>query len=493
MIATNVSSQVPSEIFCPPAQIWVLGETTTFKVTAAVTIVMCPVTILLNVLVIIAVKLRSELKKNKSNVLFASMAIADVLVGAVSMPLTITLDVLVLVKFLSSPGTFCSIAFVNDVVLYIGSCSSVYHLTVIAWERYVAIRKWMDYKVIVTRERVKKYAIIAWILAVLAPIPPSIMKIVDVHYKYVLVIDIVCVIPGAACMILLGYFYIQVYLGVRGREIEKIREVRSLIKAKGAKNVAKRTAMLTAVVLISFVPSLVFLLFGEVFPALRRSSFFRWSMMLAQLHPLLNPVLYCYRNPRFRAAMLEMLKMKKPSPRAQRNIRRNGSVQSLEDVPQIERVLRSYNSLTNLRGTAPQRSEGDVVRQRRMSAPSHHASHRVISVDIHQPKIPKTEPRIQVESGATKKAGSQSCLEDTSDQPQASRLQNSPQPQAGSSVQPVQESRCNGRETIRSKSLDEHALVGVIDSQHKRQTGDNAKTEVITTNIVKTQGDDVSL
>ena len=232
-LAASASSQVLSELFCPPIHIWVLSDTTSFKITAATTISICPVTILLNILVIVAVKRKRDLQNNNSNTLLASMAVADVLVGAISMPLTIISDVLVLVKFLNA-GVFCEIVFVNDMVLYIGSCSSVYHLTVIAWERYVAIRKWANYKVIVTRGRVKKFARIAWLFAVLVPIPPSIMKIAGVEYKYLLVVDIVCVLPGIVCMTLIGYFYIQVYLGVRKWETEKISNVCSLIKAKAA-------------------------------------------------------------------------------------------------------------------------------------------------------------------------------------------------------------------------------------------------------------------
>jgi len=399
-LAASAASQVLSELFCPPIQVWVISDTTLFKITAATTIVICPVTILLNILVILSVKKRRDLRKNNSNILMASMAVANVLVGAVSMPLTITSDVLVLAKFLNA-GVFCGIAFVSDMVLYIGSCSSVYHLTVIAWERYVAIRKWADYKVIVTRGRVKKFARIAWLLAALVPITPSIMKIADVDYKYLLAVDIACVLPGTVCMALIGYLYLQVYLGVRKWEIEKIREIRCLIRTKLATKCAKTTAMLTAVLLIAFIPSLAFLLFGEIFHALRRSSFFRWSMMLAQLYSLFNPILYCYRDRRFRDAFLQMLKMKKPAASAQRKNRRIGSAQTLENLQSPYVVPRSRSkTLANLASNDVGTADGQVRRERCMSVPT--PSTNETTVNVHQPKITITPaPGIQVESGAT--------------------------------------------------------------------------------------------
>ena len=455
-LAASASSQVLSELFCPPIQVWDLSDETLFKITAATTIIICPVTILLNILVILSVKKRRDLRKNNSNILIASMAVAGVLVGAVSMPLTIISDVFVLVKVLNA-GVFCGIAFVNDMLLYIGSCSSVYHLTVIAWERYVAIRKWADYNVIVSKGRVKKFARNSWLFAALVPIPPSIMKIADVDYKYVLAVDIACVLPGTVCIVLIGYSYLQVYLGVRKWEKEKIREVHSLIRAKLATKCAKTTAMLTAVLLIAFIPSLVFLLFGEIFPALRRSSFFRWSMMLAQLNSVFNPVLYCYRDRRFRGVFLEMLKLnmlKRLAASDESNNRRIDPAQSLDYLRRIKLVRRSRTKTmatlvsNDIRGTG-----GQVRPERCMSFPTP-STNVTIRVDVHPPKIVTAASGLQVQTGATPKEN-QSHVQAISGQRQAS-FQASSQVSLHSqvsSLQPAQGSRHHLREKIRSKSL----------------------------------------
>ena len=410
-LTTDTSSFDSPELFCPPIQTWVLSDTTLFKITAAITIIICPVTILLNVLVIIAVKRRGDLKNINSNILLGSMAVAGVLVGAVSMPLTIISDVLVLAKFLSA-GLFCGIAFVNDTVLYIGSCSSVYHLTVIAWERHVAIGEWANYKVIVTRGRVKKFARIAWLLAVLTPIPPSVMKIAGVEYKYLLFVDIACVLPGTLCLMLIIYFYVRVFLGVRNQETEKIRNFGCLVKTKLATKVAKTTAVLTVVVLISFIPSLVFLLFGEIFPALRRSSFFRWSMMLAQLNSFFNPVLYCYRDRRFRDAFLEILKLKKLAPSAQRKLNKVDFVHTLDDFQGMYRVPRSrtYSFITDRSDSDDQRPVAERARTRRTTVGTTEITSAMCF------KIITKGPGIEVERGGTAKEN-KSYLEETIDMP----------------------------------------------------------------------------
>lgn len=162
--AANDSSLASSIFFCPykPIFTWILSDKTTFYATVSFTSTACPITILLNILVITAVKKTRGLQHN-SNILLASLALADLLVGAVSIPLNISLDVLLLCKAVNYP--FCQIAFANLFVLYTAVCSSLYHLTFIAWERYVTVKRSIRYKVIVTKSRV-------WFLAFLTTTPP---------------------------------------------------------------------------------------------------------------------------------------------------------------------------------------------------------------------------------------------------------------------------------------------------------------------------------
>lgn len=82
--------------------------------------------------------------------------------------MAVGLDVLLLRKDLSH--TICGIAFAYQLV-YASACTSLYHLTVIAWERYVAVTKWMHYKALFRINRTKKLAIVAWLLALLTTTP----------------------------------------------------------------------------------------------------------------------------------------------------------------------------------------------------------------------------------------------------------------------------------------------------------------------------------
>ena len=180
-----------SVFFCPstPHLIWDLKQTISPQLAIAVTTVACPFTILLNILVIVAVKEIRELQTN-SNILITSLAVTDLLVGAVSMPLTITLDALIL-RATVSEDIICTINEISGFVLYTACSVSLFHLILIAWERYVAIVKCMEYKVIVTKGRVKRYAGIAWITALVINALYGTLGVVHVRYQVLLVVDVI--------------------------------------------------------------------------------------------------------------------------------------------------------------------------------------------------------------------------------------------------------------------------------------------------------------
>ena len=87
---TIVSSNATKSLFyCPhaPRLIWDVHDTISPWIFAAVASIISPAAVLLNALVIIAVTKRRELQK-PSNILLSSMAVTDLLVGAISIPLS---------------------------------------------------------------------------------------------------------------------------------------------------------------------------------------------------------------------------------------------------------------------------------------------------------------------------------------------------------------------------------------------------------------------
>ena len=238
---SNSSNETSSLFHCRKSSqnIWDINNTTSFKIIVAITTIACPVTTLLNLLVIIVVKTRRELK-TKSNILLSSVALADLLVGAVSMPLSITLDALVIQRVLV-PDVLCTMFFISASVLYTVCGASFFHLLLIAWERYVAMTKWTEYKTIVTTGRVNKYARVAWLLTVLMVVPLVIIEIVSVPNQIKLVVDVISSSFLFVCISLIAYFYVKAYLAVRNWNRTRIRPVNVLAKGKFESKVAHTT------------------------------------------------------------------------------------------------------------------------------------------------------------------------------------------------------------------------------------------------------------
>lgn len=173
-------------------------------VLATISWTVAPLAILLNALVIIAVTQRKELQKH-SNILFSSIALSDMLTGIASIPAVTTKT---LIAHQSSSELICAInrEAMNLEGMFV-TCS-LYNLTVVAWERFVAVRKWMDYKVIVTKRRLFKISIIAWLSAILTRLPLYITVVTsaDTKVKYIWTTILnVCVIANVVTIV---YFYI---------------------------------------------------------------------------------------------------------------------------------------------------------------------------------------------------------------------------------------------------------------------------------------------
>ena len=302
-------SELPSMYSCPhePVYTWILTETAAFYVTITTKSIASPFAVLLNLLIIVAVRNRRALQKN-SNILLSSMAVADLLVGAVSMPLTIALDILLLREKLSLK--ICKIAGANQIVLYSAVSSSFYHLTFIAWERYVAIVKWTNYKNIITKTRLKICAVVAWVLAAIAAIVVSILSVAEVDQKVIAGLSIFSASKTVLCVAIIGYCYITLYLYVRKRKNNEINQVSARANAKLEKSIAKATGTVTAALLVSYVPSIIVLFLGDAVPFLRTSSYFRWSELLIQMNSFFNPIVYCFAmNRTFRNEVLEMINL----------------------------------------------------------------------------------------------------------------------------------------------------------------------------------------
>ena len=308
---TNFSS-FRSTFYCPyaPHVSWKVGGSTFDLIIGLIKFMVAFPTILLNALIILAIKQRRELQK-PSNIMLSSMAVSDLLAGFILIPSYATIDFLSLsqVSFEYSCVLYAVTHFFRPLIF----TATMHHLTVIAWERYVAVKKWMDYKRIITNGRLKKFAITAWLSAFLPTIATFTTTVVFADRT---IMERILKVWGAvevACLFIVAFFYLNVYLEIRNRKLNGISQINVLMKAKRQESkVAKTTGLLTAAVVSSFIPVFIVRILGHVVPVLRTNELIRLNQIVAQLNSLFNPLLYCYRDHRFKNAIRDLLGMKKP-------------------------------------------------------------------------------------------------------------------------------------------------------------------------------------
>ncbi|CAH3105024.1 unnamed protein product, partial [Porites lobata] len=115
-------------------------------------------TVLSNALVIFAVATRGQLR-NESTILLACLAGADLLTGLLGQPIRIATEVQRILK----KGTFCSaLERVSTLSLIWHILATLTHLLLITTDRYIAIKKPLRYREIVTTRRVTVAVFSAW-------------------------------------------------------------------------------------------------------------------------------------------------------------------------------------------------------------------------------------------------------------------------------------------------------------------------------------------
>ena len=314
--ATVFSNANRSTFYCPrgPQLVWEVSDTISPWVVASLASIISTAAVLLNVLVIIAVKKRKELQK-LSNILLSSMAVTDLLIGGICVPLS-ALEGFFLVYQILTEQNICTLDEVTSLSTFTLTFCSLFHLALIAWERYVAIQKWRDYRVKVTKGHLKKLATIAWISATAFVLSPNLILIAVGGDENNIVQQIMFTIPAVSILCVLAlivYFYVMIYREIRKRKFNKIiPQVSQLMTMKMENRVAKTTALVTAALILSFFPVVSVAFLAEVFPIIHKMSSWRIAETLVFSNSVVNPLIYCYRDCRFRNAVLEILKIKKP-------------------------------------------------------------------------------------------------------------------------------------------------------------------------------------
>ena len=263
----------------------------------------CPVTILLNALVMVAVKTKQRLQTNP-NILLACLALTDLMVGLVSQPIDIT-EIIFLLRG-KDFNEFCDIDSAFSLSFIIFLLATIFHLVLINVERYIAIKHTFTHAAVITKARLLVGSALAWIAATL------------LHFITIWYLEVLLFVFQAILLSSIVLLQILVYKEARRHEKQILSHqvsVEARVKFKQEKKALKLTTiiLLTIFLLIAF-PAIsfyiTFRLFREKFSLNVQISFRQLIRLNVMLNSLLNPIIYSIRKREFRVAFIELLSRK---------------------------------------------------------------------------------------------------------------------------------------------------------------------------------------
>ncbi|CAH3132811.1 unnamed protein product, partial [Pocillopora meandrina] len=280
------------------------GVYSVLAITAALNIFTCPLAILLNGLVIGAVKTKRYLR-TKSNISLACLATTDFAVGLIVQPFVVTNFSLFFTG--SSLQTMISTSvWVFSVVGQTCIAASTLHLLLMSGERYLAIKHPFAYENgLVTEARIITASGLAWMCAVIVyGIRVSILP--EISFVFI-----------SAVISAVVYCHVVIYKEVR-RNTQQIivNQVSLAVKEKLLKN--KRAFNTTVVIVLTlflcYIPTCVWLILfisldGENSSDVGKIAFFPITFLLF-LNSSINPLIYTARIRHFRVAIFQMLTRK---------------------------------------------------------------------------------------------------------------------------------------------------------------------------------------
>lgn len=127
----------------------------------------CIITILGNVLVLMAVFVNSHLRST-TNYFIVNLAIADVLLGTLVLPFSASIEI---VDYWAFGQTFCDIWAATDVLC---CTASILSLCVISIDRYIGVTKPLQHSSIMTEKRAVYIIVGVWVMSVIISVAPLI-------------------------------------------------------------------------------------------------------------------------------------------------------------------------------------------------------------------------------------------------------------------------------------------------------------------------------
>lgn len=271
-----------------------------------INVLSCPFIVVLNALVMVAVKMKNRLRAHKSNILLAALASTDIMIGLLVQPVFIAkLFTVLLAPTTQESGKICLLLTITKAGISCLSKNSIVHIALLSCERLLAIKHPFAHSSTVTTSRLLLASGSAWLVTIILQIIIAFSKIIFIFISNVLI--------GLA-VIFITFCHVELFRETRRHQQRISAHQVSQMERKRfqeGKKAFKLTVITIAVLILSYLPFLVCHLVLFLHASKLPTEYVRIigdsSISAVLLNSLLNPVIYSIRMKQFRDAFRELL------------------------------------------------------------------------------------------------------------------------------------------------------------------------------------------
>ena len=286
-----------------------LTQTVYYNIVATIfaNALICPAIVVCNASVIFCVVTEPRLRRTKSNVLLSLLAVTDLAVGAIVCPLFIASFSC---RISGQCDYSCQIDTAAFFLLIACSCSTLFHLVLIALDRFIAIKLALRYKALVTTRKIVTGTVVVWTVAFVYSLFPIYSSRVANYLFFPL---------GAIPILVICSCYASVYVESRkhNKNIQaQLPQGQQHNSRRHEFKAAKTTFIVTASVLIYIIPPVIVTIIKLIFidtstAETSKTSFYFtrqvWLCTTIIVNSLSNPLIYSYRTQELRKATKKVL------------------------------------------------------------------------------------------------------------------------------------------------------------------------------------------
>ena len=291
---TNHSLTVSNAVSCG----WTFDDQFADKLFSVLSIILnlltCPLTVLLNTMVIIAVKTRPRLH-NVHNLILASMAGTDLAVGMTAQPMFIAREISRQTG--GSISMYCNLSTITLITSTLLCITSLFHLTLISVERLIAMKYSLRYNDIATKRRLTAAIAMCWLFAA-------------INVTISLTVARITAFFAIIITLVIFYCHVSVYFVCR-RHLHQMKSEQNSSEATTKfledRKAWKTTSIILGGLLLSYLPQLLSSIARRQFSILLLNSVEPLAISFVMLNSILNPVIYCWRSRVICHALLQLL------------------------------------------------------------------------------------------------------------------------------------------------------------------------------------------